>query len=181
MPLKYDAEWQTTESRPNSPSSAIIATLPVTASGHPGNLGLGSTLMKMIHMLSAGAILCLVVWSSLSSAGAAEVAYLSCRQNSLGVLEVTVFDNSSTRPEVAEGGHCVMAMKALLDAGFQKDSSASNGLMPGIIVAKKADKKTGVMHRALEISTGFQLNLIYIKPDQPAGELAPKEEATSKN
>ena len=74
-----------------------------------------------------------------------------------------------------------MAMKALLDAGFQKDSSASNGLTPGIIVAKKGDKKTGVMRPALEISTGFQLNLIYIKPDLPAGELAPKEAATSKN
>ncbi len=31
---------QTAESRPESPSTAIIATLPVTAGGHPGNLGL---------------------------------------------------------------------------------------------------------------------------------------------
>ncbi len=30
---------KTAGSGPNSPSTAIFATLPVTASGHPGNLG----------------------------------------------------------------------------------------------------------------------------------------------
>jgi hypothetical protein len=137
--------------------------------------------MKKIHMLSAGAVLCILVWSSLYSAVATEVAYLSCQQNSQGVLEVIVFDKTSKGPEVAKGGHCVIAIKALLDAGFQTDSSANNSLMPGIIVAKKADKKTGVLRPTLEISTGYQLNLIYIKLDQSPSGIVPKEDATLKN
>ncbi len=35
--------WETAGSGPGSPSTAIFATLPVTANGHPGNLGLDIT------------------------------------------------------------------------------------------------------------------------------------------